>query len=151
MSRFRRGATPERKRSCREVGPGLLAALPEGEEVVKIAMTIMLAGLGYLFLALCFYVMYRTGSTEGLAGIGNTTLLSVAARRWPAAPPAHQVARTSCALWKLDPRGIRRLPQAFEGGVAKPAARDVLAVGDLGDVARLYPPHTGRLDAVGDR
>ena len=42
-------------------------------------MTIMLAGLGYLFLALCFYVMYRTGSTEGLAGIGNTTLLSVAA------------------------------------------------------------------------
>jgi len=45
---------------------------------VKIAMIIMLAGLGYLFLALCFYVMYRTGSTEGLAGIGNTTVLAVA-------------------------------------------------------------------------
>jgi hypothetical protein len=46
---------------------------------VKIAMIIMLAGLGYLYLVLCFYVVHRTGSTEGLADIGNATLLSVAA------------------------------------------------------------------------
>ena len=119
---------------------------------VKNAIIVILAGLVYLFLALCFYVVHRTGSTAGLADIGNTTRLSVAAAALAVgARPAHQVARTSCALWKLDTRGIRRLPQAFEGGVAKPAARDVLAVGDLGDVARLYPPHTGRLDAVGDR
>ena len=39
----------------------------------------MLAGLGYVFLVLCFYVVYRTGSTEGLADIGNTTRLAVAA------------------------------------------------------------------------
>ena len=29
--------------------------------------------------------------------------------------------------------------------------RPFLAVGDLGDVARLYPLHTGRLEAVGHR
>ena len=75
MSRFRRGATPERKRSCREVGPGLLAALPEGEEVVKIAIIMMLAGLGYLFLSLCFYVMYRSGSTEGLSDPSATVVV----------------------------------------------------------------------------
>jgi hypothetical protein len=46
---------------------------------VKIAMIIMLAGLGYLCLVLCFYVVQRTGSTEGLADIGNATLVSVAA------------------------------------------------------------------------
>jgi hypothetical protein len=46
---------------------------------VKIAMIIMLAGLGYLYLALCFYVVHRTGGTEGLADIGNATVLSVAA------------------------------------------------------------------------
>jgi hypothetical protein len=46
---------------------------------VKIAMIIMLAGLGYLYLVLCFYVVHRTGSAEGLADIGDATLLSVAA------------------------------------------------------------------------
>jgi hypothetical protein len=46
---------------------------------VKIAMIIMLAGLGYLYLVLCFYVVHRTGSTDGLADIGNATLVSVAA------------------------------------------------------------------------
>jgi hypothetical protein len=89
------------------VGPGLLAALPEGEEVVKIAMIIMLAGLGYLFLALCFYVMYRTGSTEGLAGIGNTTLLSVAAAALAGgaacAPSSSDIIRTLEAGSARDP------------------------------------------------
>jgi hypothetical protein len=42
-------------------------------------MIIMLAGLGYLYLVLCFYVVHRTGSTDGLADIGNATLVSVAA------------------------------------------------------------------------
>ena len=46
---------------------------------MKIAMIVMLAGLGYLYLALCFYVVHRTGSTEGLADIGNAAVLSVAA------------------------------------------------------------------------
>ncbi|QNJ90044.1 hypothetical protein HZU40_00310 (plasmid) [Mycolicibacterium fluoranthenivorans] len=46
---------------------------------MKIAMIIMLAGLGYLYLVLCFYVVQRTGGTEGLADIGNATVLSVAA------------------------------------------------------------------------
>ena len=41
-------------------------------------MIIMLAGLGYLYLVLCFYLVHRTGSTEGLADIGNTTVLAVA-------------------------------------------------------------------------
>ena len=62
-------------------------------------MIVMLAGLGYLYLVLCFYVVHRTGSTEGLADIGDAALLSVAAdgagrRRWTA-----QVARVvMCAL-----------------------------------------------------
>jgi hypothetical protein len=42
-------------------------------------MIIMLAGLSYLYLVVCFYVVHRTGSTEGLADIGNATLLSVTA------------------------------------------------------------------------
>ena len=42
-------------------------------------MIIMLAGLGYLYVVLCFYVVDRTGSTEGLADIGNATILAVAA------------------------------------------------------------------------
>lgn len=46
---------------------------------MKIAMIILLAGLGYMYLVLCFYVVHRTGSTEGMADIGNTALLSVAA------------------------------------------------------------------------
>lgn len=41
-------------------------------------MIIMLAGMGYLYLALCFYVVQRSGSTEGLADIGNAAVLSVA-------------------------------------------------------------------------
>ena len=49
-------------------------------------MIIMLAGLGYLYLVLCFYLVHRTGSTEGLAGIGNTTVLAVATPAWPSAP-----------------------------------------------------------------
>lgn len=46
---------------------------------MKIAMIIMLAGLGYLYLVLCLYVVQRTGGTEGLADIGNAAVLSVAA------------------------------------------------------------------------
>ena len=46
---------------------------------MKNAIIVMLAGQLYLFLVLCFYVVHCTGSTEGLADIGNTTLLSVAA------------------------------------------------------------------------
>jgi hypothetical protein len=46
---------------------------------VKIAMIVMLAGLGYLYLVLCLYVVQRTGSTEGLVDIGNATVLSVTA------------------------------------------------------------------------
>lgn len=31
----------------------------------------------FVFLGLCFYVVARTGSADGLADIGNTALLSV--------------------------------------------------------------------------
>ncbi|GFG53495.1 hypothetical protein CQY20_22070 [Mycolicibacterium agri] len=44
---------------------------------VKIAIVIMLAAVAGTFLGLCFYVVHRTGSVEGLADIGDTTLLSV--------------------------------------------------------------------------
>ena len=40
---------------------------------------IILAAHSVAYLALCFYVVARTGSTDGLADIGNTTLLSVVA------------------------------------------------------------------------
>ncbi len=37
---------------------------------------IVLAAHSLLYLALCFYVVARTGSIEGLADIGNATVLS---------------------------------------------------------------------------
>ena len=40
---------------------------------------IILAAHSVAYLALCFYVVARTGSTDGLADIGNATLLSVVA------------------------------------------------------------------------
>ena len=45
---------------------------------MKIAMVFMLAGVGYLFVALCVSGGLRAGSTEGLADIGNAAVLSVA-------------------------------------------------------------------------
>lgn len=40
---------------------------------------LILAVHSFAYLALCFYVVARTGSTDGLADIGNATLLSVVA------------------------------------------------------------------------
>ena len=48
---------------------------------MKIAMMIMLAGLGYVYLVLCFYVV-----PEGLADVGNTTVLAWPLPAWPSAP-----------------------------------------------------------------
>lgn len=39
----------------------------------------LLAGLAAVFLGLCFYVVARTGSVEGLADIGNSQVLVVVA------------------------------------------------------------------------
>lgn len=44
-----------------------------------IIIIIILSAHSFAYLALCFYVVARTGSTDGLADIGNTTLLSVVA------------------------------------------------------------------------
>lgn len=45
---------------------------------MKTNLIIMILSVhSFAFLALCFYVVARTGSTDGLADIGNTTLLSV--------------------------------------------------------------------------
>jgi hypothetical protein len=80
----KRGASPP-NRWCANYVPrralpgdlGLLPRIPKGSKFVKIAIVIMLAAVAGTFLALCFYVVHRTGSVEGLADIGNTTLLSV--------------------------------------------------------------------------
>jgi len=40
---------------------------------------LILAAHSVAYLTLCFYVVARTGSTDGLAGIGDTTLLWVVA------------------------------------------------------------------------
>ena len=45
----------------------------------KNLIIIILAAHSVAYLALCFYVVARTGSTDGLADIGNATLLSVVA------------------------------------------------------------------------
>lgn len=41
---------------------------------MKNAPILMLAGVLYLYLGLCFYVVHATGSAAGLADIGNTKL-----------------------------------------------------------------------------
>ena len=86
---------------------GPLAALPEGEEVVKIAMIICWPVWATCFWRCAFYVVYCTGSTEGLAGIGNTTLLSVAAAALAGgaacAPSSPDIMRTLEAGSARDP------------------------------------------------
>lgn len=39
---------------------------------------VLVAALAAAFLGLCFYVVHRTGSMEGLADIGNGSLLVMA-------------------------------------------------------------------------
>lgn len=45
----------------------------------KNLIIVILSAHSVAYLALCFYVVARTGSTDGLADIGNTTLLWVVA------------------------------------------------------------------------
>ena len=44
--------------------------------IVKIALTAALIGFGFAYLALCAYGIARTGSTAGLAEIGNAAVLA---------------------------------------------------------------------------
>ncbi len=44
---------------------------------VKIALTAALIIFGFAYLALCAYGISRTGSTAGLADIGNAAALAV--------------------------------------------------------------------------
>jgi len=39
----------------------------------------ILAAQSFVYLALCFFVVARTGSTEGLADIGNAAAMTVSA------------------------------------------------------------------------
>ena len=59
-------------------GAALAASLPR-PEIAKFAMIIMLAVYGCLYLALCFYTVHVSGSTDGLVDIGQAAVLTVAA------------------------------------------------------------------------
>lgn len=45
---------------------------------MKILTVALLAVLGFAYLAMCAYGISKTGSTAGLADIGNATFLAVA-------------------------------------------------------------------------
>lgn len=45
--------------------------------IVKMVLTTSLIGFGFAYLALCAYGISRTGSTAGLADIGNAAAVAV--------------------------------------------------------------------------
>lgn len=49
----------------------------EGMHIVKMVLTTSLIGFGFAYLALCAYGISRTGSTAGLADIGNAAAVAV--------------------------------------------------------------------------
>lgn len=49
----------------------------EGTRNVKMVLTTSLIGFGFAYLALCAYKISRTGSTAGLADIGNAAAVAV--------------------------------------------------------------------------
>jgi hypothetical protein len=44
---------------------------------VKVVLTTAMIGFGFAYLALCAYGISRTGSTDGLADIGNAAAVAV--------------------------------------------------------------------------
>jgi hypothetical protein len=44
---------------------------------VKVVLTTAMIGFGFAYLALCAYGISRTGSTAGLADIGNAAAVAV--------------------------------------------------------------------------
>jgi hypothetical protein len=45
---------------------------------VKISIVALLVSFGFAYLALCAYAISKTGSTAGLADIGNAAVVAVA-------------------------------------------------------------------------
>ena len=50
----------------------------KGTRIVKSVAFTLLASLSFAYLALCAYGISKTGSTAGLADIGNAAILSIA-------------------------------------------------------------------------
>lgn len=44
---------------------------------MKVVLTTALIGFGFAYMALCAYGISRTGSTDGLADIGNAAAVAV--------------------------------------------------------------------------
>jgi hypothetical protein len=120
-------------------------------------MIIMLAVYGCLYLALCFYTVHVTGSTDGLVDIGQAAVLTVAAtalavaaglrtkeltvdtrQRRSAATPWHGDMSTP------DTAGSRALPTRAIVGAVDPGG-DRLRARDFGGRGRRQRIGAGRI------